>query len=342
MSPLRLLTASVLVLALLPGASAFAGTQTTASTALATTTSLVTDWVLTTPGITPEPRAFSPNSFWNTPLAATQQPDANSAALVSDLVRQVATYGPYISTTSYAVPVYTVPASQARVPVTLDSTNTTLKAAFAAGVPVPSNASGAAGTDASVSVWQPSTDTVWEFWRLKKLSDGWHTGYGGVIAHASTSSGVFPAPYGAAASGLSFLGGMMRPSEFYSGSMNHVVSFSVPEVTAGTIVSPASRTDGNTIGAGIPEGTRFQLDPSLDIASLAIPAATKTVARAAQKYGMIVTDRSGVVSLAAEDPLTMTSNPWPFVFGWLGASQVMSAFPWSKLRALPPTAGLTS
>src|SRR3954471_13402209 len=218
--------AAALALAVLvvPVPAAFAGkakpvkTTTTATTTAVTTTTTTTaapapapapalvPWTLVAPATTPEPRPFSPRDFWDTQIPAGQAADPASASLVAELNRQVATYGTWISSTQYSEPVYTVSATQPRVPVILDNhPNSPLKDKFAAGVPLPSNARGASGTDSAAVVWQPSTDTYWEFWRLRKLADGFHAEYGGMLTNASTSPGVFTDGTGTSASGLALL-----------------------------------------------------------------------------------------------------------------------------------------
>ena len=304
-----------------------AGGATAAVTAAA-------EWPLRAPSTAIEPRVFGGSSFWETRLSATQAADPASSGLVGDLVRQVREHGPWINTTRYTAPVYTVGADQPRVPVVLDAHTPSLKAAFAAGVPLPSNATGSAGTDGTAVVWQPSTNTYWELWQLRKLADGWHARWGGVLRDASGSEGVFAPGFGTAASGLALAGGMIRPGEFRNWSIDHVMRIGLPEVTAGAIRAPANRTDGRAAG-GIPMGTRFQLDPALDVWALDVPLATKIIAHAAQRYGMVVGDSSGAVTLYAEDPATMTTDPWPALLGGQSPSQVMSRFPWERMRALP-------
>ncbi|MDX6665215.1 MAG: hypothetical protein QOG68_1421 [Solirubrobacteraceae bacterium] len=287
----------------------------------------------------PEPRPFSSTSFWDTQLPATQTADPNSPALVAELNRQVAKYGPWIATDGYTAPVYTVPAGQPRVPVILDTNKQPLKSDLAAGVPIPAYAQGSDGTDNSAVVWQPSTDTYWEFWRLSKKADGFHATFGGIIRNASTSQGIFSGGTGTAASGLALLGGMIRPGEFGSWTINHALRMGMPEVTAGVIRAPANRTDGRVVGGGLPMGTRFQLDPSVNVWALNVPNQVKIIAYAAQRYGMIVGDTSGAVSLYGEDPLTMPLDPWSVLFSALSPGYLMRQFPWDKLRALPPTGG---
>ncbi len=69
----------------------------------------------------------------------------------------------------------------------------------------------------------------------------------------------------------------------------------------------------------------------------------KMVAKAAQKYGFIVTDKSGAVALTAESG-TPTKNatgidPWPKLMGGKQPYEVMRNFPWERLQALPMNYG---
>jgi len=82
-----------------------------------------------------------------------------------------------------------------------------------------------------------------------------------------------------------------------------VLALTIPEPAAGRFVWPANRTDGtSTSPTAIPEGTRFRLDPKLNVAALGLPPMGAAIALAAQRYGMIVRDRGGGVVLYAEDP----------------------------------------
>ena len=48
-------------------------------------------------------------------------------------------------------------------------------------VPVPPNAQPAAGPDGHLTVWQPSTDRMWELFQARRMADGWHASYGGAM-----------------------------------------------------------------------------------------------------------------------------------------------------------------
>ncbi len=77
--------------------------------------------------------------------------------------------GPWINTTQYSTPVYTVAANQPTVPVIMDYNNPLAPAMGA--VPIPANALPAAGTDEEMTVYQPSSDTLWEMWKMRQRLD---------------------------------------------------------------------------------------------------------------------------------------------------------------------------
>jgi hypothetical protein len=282
---------------------------------------------------------FAPSSVWNAPLSSTAPLASNSSTLVASLRSQVATYGTYINTTKYSTPVYTVPASQPFVSVTMDTTYTALKSDFVS-VPLPDNAVPAAGTDGHLVVYQPSTDTMWEFWRLSKQLDGWHARFGGKMTGVTANPGWFPASVGATATSLPLLGGLMRTSELSAYSIDHALAIAIPQPLYKAFVWPAQRGDGNsTASTAIPEGTRFRLPASLDVASLNLKPALRAMVLAVQKYGMIVRDKAGSVAFFAEDPTPTGTNPYPTIFGtqWMDGNNALKGFPWDKLQVVAPT-----
>jgi hypothetical protein len=317
-SPVRLLAALISALALLP------------ATASAAT------------------RPFAPTSFWNTPLAADAQLDAKSGTYVADLQRQLTQWLPWINTTSSSEPVYTVGADQPLVKVALDKSGTdsqtvALRQAFAA-VPVPPDARPAQGVDRNLVVHQPDTDTMWEFWGMQKLADGWHAKWGGKMANVSTSSGRYEYPnnrWGASATSLPLLGGLMRLDELQSGVIDHALAISIPQVRKDVYSWPAQRTDGQVASEdAIPEGTRFRLPANLNLAAIPMSPIVRQMAIAAQKYGVVVRDVSGSIAFYGEDPTPTGTNPYAGLTGYfLGKypSTLLAQFPWAKLQALKTT-----
>jgi hypothetical protein len=283
---------------------------------------------------------FTSSGVWNKPLAVNAPLASNSSTLSGTLNWEVANYGSWINTTSYSTPVYTVPANQPTVVVTLDQINPLLAADFLQ-VPLPADARPAQGTDGHLVVWQPSTQTMWEFWQLHKDGSGnWHTSYGGKMTNVSSNPGYFQRN-GATATGLPLVGGLMTLQEETDGVINHALQFAIPHAKAGTWVFPAQRSDGDSTSAtAIPEGTRFRLPASLNITALKLPRQTAMMAKAVQKYGMIVNDQSGAVSFRAEDPYLYTQqygiDPYGYAFGGQSPGQLLNSFPWKRLQVVKP------
>jgi hypothetical protein len=296
-------------------------------------------------------RFFAPWSFWNARLPAHAELDPNSGRLVRELKRQVDAYGPWINTWRYTAPVYTVGRYQRTVRVKLDvrapggDAVEVLRDRFAA-VPLPRDARPAAGSDRHLVVYQPAKDRMWEFWLLRRRADGWHARWGGYQAHVSRSPGYFTKPYpswGATATSLPLLAGGMRIEELQNGHIPHALALAIPETRSGWYSWPAQRTDGNVANRwAIPEGARFRLDPSFDTSTIKHPVA-RAMARAIQKYGLVVRDRAGAVVFVAEDNTKGDGarygvSYWTSdgIFGgeWPNVFLASRAFPWHKLQLL--------
>lgn len=285
---------------------------------------------------------FSPTSFWNAPLPANAALAGNSADFVQELQNQVHDFHPWMNTTSYSIPVYVVRRNTPTRHVTLDTWGPDLQQAFDA-VPIPAGARAAAGTDESMTVWQPSTNRLWDFWGMRTVHGQWHARWGGEMDDVSQNPGYFQHwaqtnNWGATATGLPLLGGLVTFADLRRGQINHALAIALPQTQEAKWTWPAQRTDGSSIAAGvteIPEGMRFRLDPHLNIAALRLPRIDAMLARAAQRYGIVVRDRAGAVTFYGQDPVTQRTNPWPALFdGW--PNQVLDEFPWAHLEALRP------
>jgi hypothetical protein len=157
------------------------------------------------------------------------------------------------------------------------------------------------------------------------------------MKHVSTNSGSFPAPFGATATGLPLLGGLMRMRELRAGRIDHALALAIPRTRASQFVWPATRGDGGaTWSSAPPEGTHLRLDPTVDVAALDLPPVTRAIALAAQRYGVIIRDGSGAVSFYAEDPTRTGHNPYPALFGGDYPSHLLLKFPWSRMQVLAP------
>ncbi len=303
-------------------------------------------------------RIFSPDSFWYADVRdAPANPD--SARMVDALTGQLRDrYGGVaaFNVRQYTANIVSVGAGQPRHDVVFDNCQhkgyvpqglTGKKGEFR-GVPIPDSAIPAAGRDSSLSVYDRDSSTLWELWRVKKQPDGWHACWGGRIDDTRTNPGYFHNGFGSTASGLAQLAGAVQLSDIRAGTIDHAMALAIPNVAPWKDVSwPAQRSDGSsTSDSPIPMGTRFRLDPSIDVNSLGLGRLATMVAHAAQQYGFIVTDKAGAVSVIGESGATEQAisgtDPWNAILDGAHTYQVLKGFPWDKLQALPRDYGQPS
>jgi hypothetical protein len=303
------------------------------------------------PGFEPTEVAglFAADSVWNRPDVGSQP--LGDQRLAQELTQQAESeikegIGPWIETSNDSTPIYVVGPEQRCVRVHLDVTQAygkTLRAAFAR-VPLPADAHPAAGSDAHLTLIQPSTDSMWEFFKLRREGDEWHAAWGGAIHDVSASPGYYAssswpgahAYWGATATSLPVVAGTMTIGELERGRIDHGLAISIPNARRGVFAFPAQRTDGTlTTSVAIPEGSIFRLDPKLDIASLHLPRVVAIMAEAAQRYGIIVRDKTlNAIGFYAEDPTPLRTNPYIRLFGGKSPGVLLKSFPWKYLQVV--------
>jgi hypothetical protein len=254
------------------------------------------------------------------------------------------------------------------------------------GVPIPEGARAAAGRDGHITIVDTDRRVFYEFWRasspeqnaldcLRPLPwhrppftlafchrDGrWHALTGGIMKDYDVNPGFFSNAawpdledhqgwtWGATATSLPFLGGLITLEDLRSGVIDHAVAGSLPEACRNVFMYPAQREDGVRIGPGcMPEGARLQLDPAYDVEADDNPPLTKMVERAAQRYGIIIRDVThDNFGFEGQDPLTEPEDPYrtgPGVggidngnkgfFGGKRPSELFRNFPWHRLRVI--------
>lgn len=302
---------------------------------------------ITSLAVLPTDKVFAQSSFWYQPLPANAPLHPNNANLVKEFNRQrLNWYGTVaVNTREYTSPVYTV---QAGVPTIAVGWNNCQNKSWVdknflaqvAAVPMPANARESAGTDSEMTVYQPSTDTIWELWQAKKDTSGrWIACWGGKLTDASKSIGVMPSPYGTTASGLPFLGGQITAEELERGEIKHAIGLSLVEVEHFNIYSwPANRSDGWNplkVPNRIAEGQRLRFDPSIDVNTLNVSRAAKIIFKAGQKYGFIVWDKAGAVSIRMQNVASYSTNPYPALFENKPTYDLIKTLPWTKIQFLP-------
>jgi hypothetical protein len=304
---------------------------------------------------------FAPDSFWYTPIPTNAPLHPNSADFVAEFIRQKETYfnTVTINTDPYASPVYLADAATATVPVTewncqnKGFADSQLAQQWSA-VPIPSYAEPATAvvfdshgnaipTDAEMTIYQPSTNTIWEFWNTRKVNGQWQACWGGRIQNVSQNLGIWNFPYGATATGLPFLGGQITAEELQHGEITHAMGIALVDLESQEICSwPANRSDGTNPNHElnrIPSGLRFRLDPNVNVDALQMHPVGKIIARAAQKYGFVVWDKAGAISLRAQNPKSYTQlgQPDPYVALFNGTERyaILNGLPLDKLQFMP-------
>ena len=211
------------------------------------------------------------------------------------------------------------------------------------GVHIPADMQPDPSSDGAVSIYNADTKEVVDLWRARKVAGQWQACWGGRITDTARASGTFPSGYGASASGLSVWGGTIRSAELLNGRIDHVVSLAIPYTKRATISWPANRSDGNKAGTELAIGQLLRLPAELDLSAMKLAPVALTIARAAQQYGVRITDTSGSVAFSAENPIGLVRNQYGTVFRDRWGSQEMRgnkgkgevAFPLDKLVALP-------
>lgn len=212
------------------------------------------------------------------------------------------------------------------------------------GLHVPPGLEPDGSSDGNVSVYNPDTGEVVELWQTRWAPDGvLEACWGGVIEDASQSLGSFPVPYGASAGGLALWGYTIRHQELLDARIDHVVGIGIPLVKRGVISWPAVRTDGRVDGAELAMGQMMRLPADLDLDSLNLSPTARTVAQAAQDYGIIVTDTSGAVAFYGEHVFGVADDRYDEIFRGRSSFEEMAGdpargedpFPLQELVALP-------
>jgi hypothetical protein len=321
-------------------------------------------------------RLFARTSIWNQPVPSNARLDPASARLVKRFASDAeaegaAGTGPFVQTTSYSTPVYVVGRFQRTVRVAIDTDQNSLWVHSLQGasnaVPIPASARPAAGTDSQITIYQPSTDRLWEYWGVRRDRSGWHARWGGAIDHVSTSPGYYSSSswlgalsvWGASGTGLPLVAGMMTLAELRAGHIDHALAVTIPYPRAGVVAWPAQRSDGTGTAAELPEGAHLRLNPKLNLHAMHLPKIVEMMALAAQRYGIIVRDQSHAdIGFFAEDPsrYDLSGSPDPYygvvrdpngtpdpehgtpdshaLFDGMWPSTFFRYFPWHSLQVL--------
>ena len=166
--------------------------------------------------------------------------------------------------------------------------------------------------DCHLIVVHRPTKTLYEMWRANIVGS---TFTGGCAAVWDLTRS-YPATLrgdqctSADAAGFPMAAMLFSADEVASGAINHAIRFILPNsrMRSGVYVRPATHAGGPTGGANLPPyGVRFRLRSDFPLASLPSEGA-RVIARAMQRYGMILSDGGNIALTAQSD--RFTTHKW--------------------------------
>lgn len=280
-------------------------------------------------------RFFSETSFWNQPIGDNPEIDPRNDHFVKLLKREYSGQYFKINLEAWTIPVYAVDENTPRVVVKKHTLSpeehirwNTKKKTFGHGkefdsypVPIPLNAQADPQEDAHLALVDWKNGIAWDMWGLKKNADGsWASNTG--MKYSINGDGVFSPKqfkvrdgesihfYGPSrAAGVPAIAGLIMYHEVMNGEINHKLACATRVNAYKEHVYPATWTDGFILG-GIPEGAVIQLDPELDLAKFDLTPQEVVIAKAMQKYGMVVVDIAGANTLYGEGLWNHNDKSW--------------------------------
>ncbi len=255
-------------------------------------------------------KPFSPSSPWNIPIPTSPEIDPDSALMIANLNATTPFLG--ADFVKWTTPVHVIDSTQARRVNVYSSKGPRSPDVdpnadgIIENIPMPAGIWPDPEQDGHMVMVDPVARKSWEFSRFGTDTNGNYIAstisiwdLDGVGCHTPFSGSYWWAR-GSNGAGMPWIGGIIRPEEIAAGEISHAILCATPvnrlRLANGQkeqVCIPACRSDGWGIGtAYIPEGARLQLDPNLNLDALELSRDAKVVARAMQKYGMIVSDNS--------------------------------------------------
>jgi hypothetical protein len=204
-------------------------------------------------------------------------------------------------------------------------------------IPIPNGTVIPPGTDGHVSTADPTTDKVYSMWQATHNASTWGASWGGVAdlhGDGRETSGS------STATAISRFAGVVRGAEIAAGKIPHALIFASDMTDTINFRYPAQKTDGDNaagVSIPIPEGTRVQLDPTINVAAISgITQGEIAVAKALQTYGAYCGDKGGSRMGFIFEFVNDGTNPGQvYVSAGLAWDYFnMSHIPWSSLRVL--------
>jgi len=291
-------------------------TTESTTTSQTTTTTTTTTGTATTTSTPPPSRYFDSGSPYNVPIGnAAVHP--KSAQWIGELYNGI--LGVNVNQSAWTPGIFYADASTPRKTVPIDE-GWTLD-----DVPIPSNLAPSSDEDAYAIIIDTARGRAYEFFSLQKSStspSGWWARTANILR--LDGSGVWNGdlgPWGALASSMGMLGGLILKSDVDAGVINHALFCGAPKnlIEGGWDgIPPATTSDGSGPAGSMPMGSRLQLDPSLDLSKIPLESGEAIIVRALQQYGCYVALSTGPAFLVFAQNykfLPGETNPYPSSWG---------------------------
>lgn len=258
-------------------------------------------------------RFFADDSFWNQPISGNPEIDPRSDAWIAMLEQEPTGNNFGLNCSKWTIPVYeadsTTPvyhikhhylSERSKVTWNTERTHFGHFPGFNP-VPVPEAAIPDPEEDAHLAIIDRGRGIVWDMWGFRRLEDGSFETKTGMVYDLYGSGAFSTDDYDivngesvhfhgpSRAAGVPVIAGLIMYDEVMAGEIRHKLSCATRYAAFQEFVYPASWTDGYVPG-GIPEGAVIQLDPELDLVPFGLTPEETVVARALQRYGMVIVD----------------------------------------------------
>ncbi|MCG6550682.1 MAG: hypothetical protein L7F77_00020 [Candidatus Magnetominusculus sp. LBB02] len=263
-------------------------------------------------------RPFSDTSPWNQPIPADAKTHPNSEAIMNTIVSEAKNIR---LAKIYSIPVWVVnskktPTTKVRSTKIYDTWDKHRAGVSDVAIPVTREMWAEPTDDGHICIVDPAVGLSWEMSSYKWRKDDetprsstfniWNMKGTGVGNHKESERWYL---IGGRGSGFPLIAGLIRPEELKQGEIRHAMVFTFPKNRRpdrgeAMFIPPAARSDGAVKGAQYPvEGMRFQLNPVLtekDFDGWGLNREGKIIAKALQKYGMLLGDNGGAMALQAQ------------------------------------------
>lgn len=269
---------------------------------------------------------FATSGLWSGPVRADTPVDPRSDRYVAKL----AGLDPVITVRSFTVTVLVADDTAPRFTIT--PLNRRSPGFRIENVPIPAHLTIDPADNGHLAILDSSSKCVYELYGAQYRNSAWTADW--VNATPTDGDGIYQDGLSPRGSGFATTAGLIWPDELRSGNIPHALVFSYPFTRSGGPVAPATRSDGRSTDAGaLPIGAHLVLDPAVDVEALPIPDQDKVIARALQRYGMILADTSGGFTLYAVHPQSFSADPYQALWGdtvWAD----MKGIPFDRMRVL--------